>query len=222
MNKQLYDFIANAVQTNLSNIVQSGTVEFEKLSQQVYSNIVDIVEGKMKDGDIADAMIENLDIYNGGVKPAEGETTTQTAEAQVSEKPEVVEKTESVEGRTTEVEGETTEVETPPITVETPPVEVESVHEAVALEQTRIRPTREVVTQEQPKVEKRIEERTVVERPEDEHPELPAGFFVDEKEMEQLRTKLKLLFVYLRSQKLDIFKILAEVAGVDLDMLARG
>ena len=212
VNKQLYDFIANAVQTNLSNIVQSGTVEFEKLSQQVYSNIVDIVEGKMKDGDIADAMIENLDIYNGEVKPAEGETTTQTTETQVPEKPEVVEKTESVEGKTTEVEGETTEVETPPITVETPPVEVESVHEAVTLEQTRIQPTREVVTQEQPKVERQIEERTIVERPEDEHPELPAGFFVDEKEMEQLRTKLKLLFVYLRSQKLDIFKILA---GVD-------
>lgn len=215
VNKQLYDFIANAVQTNLSNIVQSGTVEFEKLSQQVYSNIVDIVEGKMKDGDIADAMIENLDIYNGEVKPAEGETTTQTTEgtdAQTAEKPKVVEKTESVEGKTTEVEGETTEVETPPITVETPPVEVESVHEAVTLEQTRIQPTREVVTQEQPKVERQIEEKTIIERPEDEHPELPAGFFVDEKEMEQLRTKLKLLFVYLRSQKLDIFKILA---GVD-------
>lgn len=198
VNKQLYDFIAQALQTSLGNIMGSGTVEFEKLSQEVYRSVPEIIAGKMKDGDIADAMIDNLSIYNGEVKPTTSSGTTT--------KPKVVEKEETAEGKTTEVEGKTTEVQAKPIEVTQPPVEVEAVHETVIQEQTHIQPTKEIITQE----------KTIVERPEDEHPELPAGFFMDEKEMAELKTKLKLLFIYLRSQKVDIFKLMA---GVDENLV---
>ena len=230
VNKQLYDFISGAIQANLANIMQSGTVEFEKLSQQVYSNIVDIVEGKVEDGDIAEAMIENLDIYNGGVEPSEEgkrqeEAVTPTPAPATPQpqpepqEPEVTETTNEVEGETTEVEGETTEVETPPIEVDQEPVEAVDRTEVVTKEQSIIRPTKEIVTQVQPTVDRQVESHTIVETPEGQAPQEPeddGSWNITEEEFQQLKTKLKLLFIYLRSQKLDIFKILA---GVDENLI---
>ena len=211
INKRLYEFIAQSLQTTLGNIVDSGSIEFRKLSRQIYANIVDIVEQKSTDGEIAQAMIDKLDVFK---------------ESQNSE-----ESTEAVRNQekttTSEVEGKTTTKEEPiQEIVTTVPVNIPQVttnlETVVTQTQEHIQPSKKVI--HEPTVEKHTEVHELVKKEVIKERGKETG--VDEKyqqdvdaaikeansrgeELDELRRKIRLALVYLRSQKVEIFKILA-------------
>ena len=203
INRQLYEFVASALQMSLENIISSQSVEFQKLSQQIYSNIVGIVEGKMADGDIAESMLQNLDIYN--QETQSNKTTPKTTD--VSETPAETQSDTQTVTSTIQKDVDKHETET---TIVQPQKIIKSSKDVI--NNTQIESNVEVhktTVTDQSIVETSIDLSAAAEKYDEDMDNTISTANEYAEKINELRAKLRLALVYLRSQKVDIFKILA-------------
>ena len=59
-NKELYDFISKSLEERFARIEKESVSYFDRLSDKIYNSIVDILQGKINSGDLAEALGESL------------------------------------------------------------------------------------------------------------------------------------------------------------------
>ena len=60
VNKQLFSFVSDSLDKTLKGLMDSGTVEFEKLAQAVYSSVLEILNSKVADGTLAETLMDKV------------------------------------------------------------------------------------------------------------------------------------------------------------------